>query len=212
MLRIDANRSRALLSSLAMLAVCVLPLSAQSQVGEGRAEPMRHAEIGRLVGTDPDITITTEFPTEGTAGQVHRKFRTGPTTLVEGLGGIMEAREIPADVQGRIVIVEFEANGGANQPPMADRLQFPIARTIRVTRGSIVGMDMKAHRMTIKNEQGEQQMLLDIGHGVTIDDLQEGIVGVDDLQVGQNVVVYFDQPSGLGHGRDDAGIAYLITR
>lgn len=199
-----AMNRRSLAASLAALMLCALPLSAQV-AGEGGAASMtvRHAEIGTLAGVDAHGVITTSYPT-GDAEYAHRTYRSGPTTAVEGLGGIMSVNEIPATAYGRVVVVEF-TQGPNMERPMAQRLQFPTAREIEVTRGTIVGIDQENHRLTLANVDGFSRMDLGIGYGVTIDSNTEGILELDDLAYGQQVAVYYAD-------EQNSKTAYLIMR
>lgn len=162
---------------------------------------VQHAEIGIFDHVDVDGMVTTSLPIED-GDYAHREFVTDPTTSVEGLGGVDEVSEIPADVHGRIVVVEFERNDGH---PMARTLRFPTAREIRVTRGTVAGLDHDDRQLTIANDEGLTQIELGVGYGAVIDDNIEGLIPLDDLQYGQSVAVYYAERAG------DA-VAYLIMR
>ena len=190
------------------MVICALPLSAQVEGADN--ERVSHAEIGTLQAVETDGTILTSLPT-GDGDYAHRTYRTGPMTAVRGLGGIMDVAEIPADVHGRVVMVEFVQDSGA-QSPMALKLQFPTAREIQVTHGSVAGIDIEGRRLTVANVDGATEMDLGVGYGAMIDDAAEGIVSLRDLKLGQGVTVYYADAQALSTSESLARTAYLIVR
>jgi len=159
---------------------------------------MTHAEIGTLESIDFDNErIVTATATDGET--VFRTFETTTTTGVRGLGDVMEVSEISSNMYGRLVVVEFTTEDGK---ATAQRLQFPDATEIEVTRGLVSSIDEESNMLTLAYAPGPDKIDLAFGYGATIDS-PEGLLDLDELELGQEVTVYYDATR-------DVGIAYLL--
>lgn len=158
-----------------------------------------HAEIGTLEAMDFDNErIVTAAATDDAT--VFRSYMTRATTAVDGLGGITSVGEIPNDVYGSIVVVEFTMG---EERPVAQRLLFPATTRVSVTRGVISRVDLEAQELTLVHAPDPDEMNLGIGYGATIDS-PAGLMELEDLERGDEVTVYYDETAS------DTGIAFLL--
>lgn len=210
---IRGSNTRRLLMTLMASAAGTLPLSAQT--GHTSAVTL-HAEVGKLesvVSTDANAyEITTSIPAQSHTGvSVNRTYETNYTTLVEGLGSVMDVGEIPQSANGSIVVVDFVEG---DQGPLAKRIHFTGDREILATRGTIKSIDREDHVLVLQDPRGEEkQMRLDFGYGATIDSKQ-GLLAPSDLKAGQEATVYYSEPTTpeLFPEEPDIGIARLVFR
>lgn len=89
------------------------------------------------------------------------------------------------------VAVQFERHG---DQAVAQKLRFPTEREILVTRGAIEGIDLDDEQLILENSEGTRELELGIGYGAMIES-PRGLIDLDDLRSGQDVSVYYEDPS-----------------
>jgi len=200
-----------MLAGVTTLLLSALPLSLAAQEGATEmADAKAHAEIGVVESIDfVANTITTEMTTAA-GDKAMRTFMTEPTTGVDGLGGTMQFGELTSRTYGQVVVVEFVPG---EDHPLARRLFFPATRNIRMSQGTIASIDEADQELILSTLEGPAEVNVGIGYGPVIDS-PYGLLDLDDLDVGQEITVYYsDTPMDeAGLVGSEKGAAYLIFR
>lgn len=178
-----------------------LPLAAQSGEQARTSATVERAEVGKLVAVGGHTNRIVVLP-QGMVG-AYQLYDTNEKTSVQGLGAITQVNRVPQDYVGSVVVVTYVGN----ESLMASGLKFTEDRQIRTARGAIESLDRTRRMLVLRSSEGQDRRFnLGSSAGAVIDG-GHGLLEFSDLQVGQEVTVYFARRPG---GSDVAGVAHLI--